>query len=271
MRRAFSFVEVLFVVASAGLLAAFFVPILASGKREAKVSTCMENMQQMGRAIMLYTQDHDEVLPVTTELRPKLNLGRHWTFVIQPYLRNANTFVCPQDKEPLETYDLRPTQQKAVPRLSYINNYAAIPAHDFYPVPKNVLTDPGSLILIAERRAMTASGVRFRAWKGASAFWPGQPCRELNFGEGYRRVQPTEAERMLTQALTDKDLLITRVNWTAHDNRSNYVFADGHAQALTLSRTLEPTAFLWGERFYPRSEDGAECDPLTSTTGYNQL
>lgn len=260
MRRGITAVEVLFATVIVGLLSAFLIPLVGSGKQKAVSVTCLQNMQQIGKALMLYSQDHDEVLPVTTELRPRLSLGRHWSHLVQPYLRSANLFVCPQDGDPLQTYGTQPTSQKAVPRLSYINNYAAIPAHDFYPVPRSVLTDPNSLILIAERRGMTPSGVRFKGWKGTSAFVPAQPCRELTFGAGYRRTSVKEAEAALHTAISDKDLYITRVNWTAHAQRSNYVFADGHARSLTLAQTLAPTAFLWGERFYPRSEEGSECD-----------
>lgn len=260
MRRGISFVEVLFVAVAVGLVAALLLPIVAQGRTQAKKSTCIQNMQQIGTGIMLYAQDHDDVLPVTTEKKPKRGFGVHWSQAVQPYLRSSLMFICPQDSAPLDTYGLAPSERLAVPRISYINNYAAIPAHDFYPVPRNILSDPGMLIVIGERRAKTPSGLLFLGWKGTSGFVPGQPCRNLELGADYRRVTFDEAVKMLPKVNSDKDLLITRLNWTAHEKKSNYVFADGHAQTLPLAATLKPTRFLWGERFYARSEDGSECD-----------
>ncbi|MDD5597419.1 MAG: type II secretion system protein [Victivallaceae bacterium] len=38
--------------------------------------------------------------------------------------------------------------------------------------------------------------------------------------------------------------------WDRHQNRQNYVFADGHAAAKTLAETLDPNDFLWGKKGY---------------------
>lgn len=265
-RRPLSLLEVAGACVVVGLVGAFLIPVIAHGKANAKRSTCLSNMKQIGAGLMMYAQDYDQMLPVTTELKPRLGLGAHWSYLIQPFVRNQGMFICPADPNPAYAYVDDPSVQKRVPRLSYINNYAAIPAHDFHPVPCYALTNPNSLILITERRSSTPNNVDLPSWKGTSGFEPGQPCREKVFGRDYRRVTAAEARAILPKVKTDRDLLIIRVQWDAHDNGSNYVFADGHARWATLEETLDPSRFLWGERFYPRSEPGAtECDQQPSS------
>jgi len=265
-RRHISWLEIAGIAVVLGLIGTFLIPVVAQGKSNAQRSKCLANMKQIGAALMMYAEDHDQMLPVTTELKPREGLGAHWSYLVQPYVRSERMFVCPSDTDPAYAYVDEGSSRKRVPLLSYINNYAAIPAHDFNPVPRYALTAPESLILITERRSVTPNGVKLPSWKGTSGFEPGQPCREKQLGSGYRRVTFEEAARVLGDAKTDRDLLIIRVNWDAHDHGSNYVFADGHARWTTLAETLDPTHFLWGERFYPRSEPNAtECDQQPTT------
>lgn len=266
MKKRISPNEALVAVLAVTMVGSAVYPMLAQGRSQGESSMCLRNMKQIGTSVMLYAQDWDDVLPVTTERKPKKGFGAHWTFIVQPYLRSAETFVCPNDALPALAGVDRDSPVEAAPRLSYINNYAAIPAHDFYPVPRSVLTDPGMLILIAERRSTTPRGVSLATWKGTSGFVPGQPCHDVALGAGYRRVDVGLAERWLREADDDKDLLVIRTHWSAHgETRSNYTFADGHARWMPLAETLDPTSFKWGERFYPRSEPKANCDgPVAS-------
>ena len=260
-KRHIALVEVGGIAVVLGLVGVFMIPIVAQGRTNAQRAKCLSNMKQLGAALAMYADDHDRMLPVTTELKPKQGLGAHWSYLIRNYVPDERMFICPADPDPAYAYVDDYSIRKRVSTLSYINNYAAIPAHDFYPVPRYALTAPETLILITERRSVTPNGVKLPSWKGTSAFEPGQPCREKVFGKDYRRVTAGEAIDVLATAKTDRDLLIIRVQWDAHEQGANYVFADGHARWATLAGTLDPSHFLWGERFYPRSEPGAtECD-----------
>lgn len=252
--------EILAAVALVSLVGALSLPMVLRDRQAPSRTACMVNMKQIGASLTMYAGDYDEVLPRTTEDRPKRHFGAHWTYLIQPYVRSEAVFVCPADPAPAYTYVDDWSQRKKVPRLSYINNYTAIPAHDFYPVPISVLTDPNSLILLGERRSHHNLIGAMPGWKGTSGFVPGQPCRDLAFAQDYRRVTEQQAAEGVATATTDKDLLMVRLDWTAHGEASNYTFADGHAAHQTLTQTLDPTHFEWGERFYPRSMDNAHCD-----------
>lgn len=243
------------------LLIALFIPWFAGrGEAAAKLSTCLENMKQIGASIQMYAADYDNMFPRTTEEKPKRGLGAHWTYLIQPFVRSDSIFVCPSDPSPSYTYVDSTSTRKLVPRLSYINNYAVIPAHDFFPVASASLENPAMVVIIGERRGTLPGRGGLHGWKGTSGFMPGQPCRDQNFEVGYRRLTENEVTAGIASVKSDKELLLVRLNWNAHGEGANYTFSDGHARRQVLAETLDPNKFEWGDEFFPRSMDSAKCD-----------
>jgi len=41
------------------------------------------------------------------------------------------------------------------------------------------------------------------------------------------------------------------VKWDRHSEGSNYSFFDGHAKWARFESTLNPSNFLWGDKWYP--------------------
>ena len=46
------------------------------------------------------------------------------------------------------------------------------------------------------------------------------------------------------------DLHLVYVEFDRHNDRANYMFADGHSEPKTLEETLDPDNFLWGKKGY---------------------
>jgi len=63
MRRqsAFTLIELLVVIAIIAVLAAILFPVFTQAKNAAKQTMCISNMRQLGMAMMLYKNDHDDV------------------------------------------------------------------------------------------------------------------------------------------------------------------------------------------------------------------
>ena len=57
----FTLIELLVVIGIIALLAAILFPVFAQARRRAQQTTCQSNLRQIGLALALYRQDHDEV------------------------------------------------------------------------------------------------------------------------------------------------------------------------------------------------------------------
>lgn len=62
-RRAFTLIELLVVIAIIAILAAILFPVFAQARETARKAVCLSNLQQIGKAAQMYTQDYDEILP----------------------------------------------------------------------------------------------------------------------------------------------------------------------------------------------------------------
>ena len=61
--RGFNLVELLVVIATAAILLALILPVLASARRHARVTSCLSNLRQLGQAVHLYADANRSHLP----------------------------------------------------------------------------------------------------------------------------------------------------------------------------------------------------------------
>jgi prepilin-type N-terminal cleavage/methylation domain-containing protein len=72
--RAFTLVEILVVLAIIAVIAALVFPAFVSAKKEAKKLTCLQKLKQIGTSLVLYRNDHDDLIP-TDDIEPTHEYG----------------------------------------------------------------------------------------------------------------------------------------------------------------------------------------------------
>jgi prepilin-type N-terminal cleavage/methylation domain-containing protein len=82
MKKAFTLIELLVVIAIIAILAAILFPVFAQAKLAAKKATSISNQKQMGLALIMYTNDYDDMYP--REDGCTLNDSFNPTFNVQP-------------------------------------------------------------------------------------------------------------------------------------------------------------------------------------------
>lgn len=107
----FTLIELLIVIAIIAILAAILFPVFARARENARRAACQSNLKQIGLAIMQYSQDYDEKMPIVvsqtadTDLVASTGLGQvngqanHWGWIeaIFPYAKTKGIFICPGD------------------------------------------------------------------------------------------------------------------------------------------------------------------------------
>jgi len=102
-RRGFTLIELLVVIAIIAILAAILFPVFSRAREAARKTSCQSNLRQIGTAIAMYAQDWDERYPYFQWSADDLHHGELFPYLLQPYLKNWNIFVCPSDGDPFNS------------------------------------------------------------------------------------------------------------------------------------------------------------------------
>jgi len=203
VRKGFTLIELLVVIAIIAILAAILFPVFAKAREKARQSSCLSNVKQIMLAILGYTQDYDETLP--TNSRPGGPYGQvPWNAQIEPYIKNAQIFVCPSHK---------------FNHCSTAGSWAYVLWHDYWPNSYGFNTWNGG--------GTAASGpwVGYYSPRGQSLGWVKRPAEVIFIGDHtncYQFYWTTSNYVDSWNARTDRP----------HNDGGNFAFIDGHAKWL---------------------------------------
>jgi len=97
LRRGFTLIELLVAIAIIAILAAILFPVFAQAREKARQTSCASNMRNLGTAMLLYTQDYDEQLPLAAYAGPGFTFFT-WHDLADPYVRNKEIWHCPSSQ-----------------------------------------------------------------------------------------------------------------------------------------------------------------------------
>jgi prepilin-type N-terminal cleavage/methylation domain-containing protein/prepilin-type processing-associated H-X9-DG protein len=114
VRRGFTLIEILVVIAIIAILAAILFPVFSRARAKARQATCASNLKQLATAMEMYVSDYDETLPGAPNGNGGDGVYGGWVWyadfgtpvagyfevvrgALYPYTRNAQIYICPED------------------------------------------------------------------------------------------------------------------------------------------------------------------------------
>ncbi|HEX8462992.1 MAG TPA: DUF1559 domain-containing protein [Abditibacterium sp.] len=104
-RAAFTLIELLVVIAIIAILASILFPVFGRARENARRTSCMSNLRQIGLGAMMYMQDYDDTMflfsyaiPGGTQLWYNHAIGTTYSperALLQPYMKSAQIQDCP--------------------------------------------------------------------------------------------------------------------------------------------------------------------------------
>lgn len=234
MRYGFTLIELLVVIAIIAILAAILFPVFARAREQARKTSCLSNMKQLGLAALMYTQDYDETWPCMHTEAARLVPNDIYSEVY-------NGHVGPSTAD----------------EVVYVRNHSYMA--QFMPYVKSAglfacSSDPGV-------DTNVSVGKRFTSYH-----WKFYPIANT-FSPGYvDSIKPGYEKKVVTLAMTDKPAQAFILNelipfhdfrqdpagvaaglsgWTwMPDTHWNFTFMDGHVKTYTASQSLLPYYWL---------------------------
>lgn len=226
----FTLIELLVVIAIIAILAAILFPVFARARENARKTSCLSNLKQIGLGALQYTQDYDErTVPCVLAYSGNLYDGNNYVFfqLIQPYVKSTQLFQCPSDSERRpHWFANNPQNNGAYPNVhcSYLINTSMAPINAAG-LNLSAIQAPSTTLWMVD------GGSRYNTPAGSNpTTWTDKSYGPILVGDPAIYGGAMAAD----SATNDR--------WAApsfrHLETTNVLFADGHAKAMKIEKFL---------------------------------
>lgn len=125
MKKAFTLIEILVVVAIIALLAAILFPVFSRARENGRRASCQSNLKQIALGIAQYTQDYDERFPMVFGTGSAIPGPYGWADAVQPYIKSLQIYQCPSDsRAPTSNPSIGDSPDDEAGYIDYFYNWA---------------------------------------------------------------------------------------------------------------------------------------------------
>lgn len=225
-RAGFTLIELLVVIAIIAILAAILFPVFARARENARRTSCLNNMKQVGLGMLQYAQDYDEHYYGANGRSTSIYPGIGWAGAVYPYIKSTQVYKCPDDSNNGSGTNLP---------VSYAFNYyaasTALATHQ-YPSLGILFSEISGVSTNISDAQETGTNIVSAIDVGDILIWvEGSPgtLKCCKFGAP---VYHTRGPGVLHKGtrLTDTDNLGPQPPQGRHLDGANYAYMDGHAK-----------------------------------------
>ena len=254
-KRGFTLIELLVVIAIIAILAAILFPVFQKVRENARATSNLSNMKQLGLAFVQYTQDSDELYPpITIHDNPNNKDQSNWAQEIYPYVKAVNVYEDPDNPNAsgfkgdqatsmgfagsIPNYQYSEPCPNGAPALpqSYAYNYHIAQSYNAFPqtggtgtpIALNAVSSPASKILMCE--TLSEYGIAYWDWTVDPGAFGNHTGNNTDGNRGY----------------------------PIHTGRWGCLFCDGHVKDLLPTQTGAPLN-MWGSFNTNTTADGTGC------------
>ena len=265
----FTLVELLVVIGIIAVLIGVLLPALSKARQQSQSVACLSNMRQLGQGLVMFSQEHKLYLPKGWfNARPAISgqtatgdalPGDYassdtwgfrypmwgWDYVMLQYVgKSKQVFACPTDTEP-QYRGLFNNPQYGFDQNLLIDKFDADDIPGSYRINLSDLTNKQYDAMKITQIKKPSSAILFLEGAGKNiALHPlpqDGPYHHVATWESAdeAKVGPPNTNPV-TNAANRKNIA-----WNRHGKRSNYTFADGHAESMVYEDTWKQIGPQW--------------------------